>query len=79
METCGGAVFSFAGSDEDGYKYAAGWKGNDLKELVREMNASLGGRGGGKPFFQQGSVTSARDQIERFLRGKYPELSVDNL
>ena len=74
METCGGAVFSFAGSDQDGYKYAAGLLNGDLKALIREMNAALNGRGGGKPFFQQGSVTASGEQIEAFLRERYPFL-----
>ena len=71
METSGGAVFSFAGSDQDGYKYAAGLLNGDLKTLIREMNAALNGRGGGKPFFQQGSVTASGEQIEAFLRERY--------
>lgn len=71
METCRGAVFSFAGSDQDGYKYAAGLLNGDLKTLIREMNAALNGRGGGKPFFQQGSVTASGEQIEAFLRERY--------
>lgn len=74
METSGGAVFSFAGSDQDGYKYAAGLLNGDLKALIREMNAALNGRGGGKPFFQQGSVTASGEQIEAFLRERYPFL-----
>lgn len=74
METCRGAVFSFAGSDQDGYKYAAGLLNGDLKALIREMNAALNGRGGGKPFFQQGSVTASGEQIEAFLRERYPFL-----
>ena len=74
METCGGAVFSFAGSDQDGYKYAAGLLNGDLKALIREMNAALNGRGGGKPFFQQGSVTASGEQIEAFVRERYPFL-----
>lgn len=74
METCGGAVFSFAGSDQDGYKYAAGLLNGDLKALIREMNTALNGRGGGKPFFQQGSVTASGEQIEAFLRERYPFL-----
>ena len=79
METCKGAAFSFAGGDEDGYKYAAGLKGGDLKDLIREMNAALSGRGGGKPFFQQGSVSAGREQIEAFLREKYPDLRIDSV
>ena len=74
MESCGGTAFSFAGSDEDGYKYAAGLEGGSLKEIVKEMNTALEGRGGGKPFFQQGSVNATQERIEAFLRERYPHL-----
>ena len=79
MEGSGGAVFSFAGNDGDGYKYAAGLVEGDLRNLIREMNAALSGRGGGKPFFQQGSVSASRQQIEEFLCAKYPRLVTGDL
>lgn len=79
METCGGAAYSFAGSDQDGYKYAAGLLQGDLKALIRDMNTALNGRGGGKPFFQQGSVAASGQQIEAFLREHYPSLKADIL
>lgn len=68
METCKGCAFTFAGSDSEGYKYAAGQKDGDLKQLVKDMNAALDGRGGGKPFFQQGSLSASRGQIEAWLQ-----------
>ena len=67
MEKTSSAVFSFAGKDEEGYKYAIGQTGGDLKDLVKEMNAELSGRGGGKPFFLQGSVSSDRKSIEKYF------------
>ncbi len=79
METCGGIAFSFAGSDDDGYKYAVGQENGSLKELVADMNRSLDGRGGGRPYFQQGSVTAKREQIEAFLTGRFPEIKIDLL
>ena len=39
-----------------------------LFELVRELNTALQGRGGGKPFFAQGSVSASRAAIEAFFR-----------
>ena len=64
MEQCGGICAVFAGSDETDYKYAIGWKDGDLKDLVRRVNTALNGRGGGKPFFVQGSVAASRSLIE---------------
>ena len=68
MSACGGRAAVFAGSDEAGYKYAVGEQGGDLRQLVRELNTALQGRGGGKPFFTQGSVSASRAAIEAFFR-----------
>jgi alanyl-tRNA synthetase len=79
MEECGGSCFSFSGTDDAGYRYAAGESGGDLKELVRKMNQELNGRGGGKPFFLQGSVSASREAIENFLSGKKEGLQIIDL
>lgn len=63
MEVCGGRCAVFSGTDEEGYKYAVGEKDGDLREFVKEMNTALRGRGGGKPFFAQGSVTASKKEI----------------
>ena len=42
----------------------------DRRQLVKELNAQLHGRGGGKPFFAQGSVQSGRAEIEAFFAGR---------
>ena len=60
----------FSGNDQEGYKYAVGEKDGDLRVLVKEMNTVLNGRGGGKPFFAQGSVQAAKAEIEQFFAGK---------
>lgn len=66
METCGGRCVVCSGTDDTGYKYAAGEKGGDLRQKIKEFNAVCGGRGGGKPFFAQGSVNAERSVIEKF-------------
>jgi alanyl-tRNA synthetase len=67
IEQNAGICAVFSGNDKDGYKYAIGQKNGDLKELVKNMNTSLNGRGGGKPFFAQGSVNAEYDKIESFF------------
>lgn len=67
METCGGRCAVFSGTDEKGYKYAIGEKEGDLRQFVKELNGRLGGRGGGKPYFVQGSLGAPRNEIETFL------------
>lgn len=69
MNRCSGLCAVFSGSDGEGYKYALCKKDGDLRELVKKMNAELKGRGGGKPFFAQGSVQSGRAEIEAFFQG----------
>ncbi|MBQ8263862.1 MAG: alanyl-tRNA editing protein [Oscillospiraceae bacterium] len=67
MAGCSGICAVFSGSDGEGYKYALGQRDGDLRAKVKEMNAALHGRGGGKPFFAQGSVQSTRAEIEEFF------------
>ncbi len=73
METCGGLCAVFSGADGAGYKYALGQKDGNLRELCQEMNRQLSGRGGGKPFFVQGSVSASRREIEAFWAQALPD------
>ena len=66
---CGGRCAVFAGADGS-YKYAIGQPGGDLRALVKELNAALSGRGGGKPAFVQGSVQAGEEAIRAFFAGK---------
>lgn len=68
MESCGGRCAVFAGDEETGYKYAIGETDGDLRATIKEMNQKLHGRGGGKPFFAQGSVQAKRAEIEAFWK-----------
>ena len=68
MEVCGGMDAVFVGDDAGGYRYVIGKKDGDLKHFTKEMNAALAGRGGGKPFFVQGSVAASRERIEGYFR-----------
>ena len=63
-----GAVFS--GDDREGYRYALGIREGDIRNLVKDMNQELNGRGGGKPVFAQGSVKADREEIRRYFTDK---------
>ena len=67
QSTCGGraAVFS---PTADGFQYAIGQENGDLRAFTKAMNTALNGRGGGKPFFVQGSVKATRKEIEQFFK-----------
>lgn len=67
MEVCGGRCAVFCGSDQTGYRYVIGQKEGDLREFTKKMNQALQGRGGGKPFFVQGSVQATEEMIRRFF------------
>ena len=70
MDTCGGRCAVFAGSDGQGYKYAIGQTGGDLRSLVKELNVALNGRGGGKPHFAQSSLRASAEAIRAFFQGR---------
>lgn len=70
MSVCDGTAIVLSGSDALGYRYAIGEKDGNLKEFVKEMNAALSGRGGGKPEFAQGSMMAVKRDIMEFFAGK---------
>ena len=65
---CGGRCACFSSRDGQGYQYAIGQPGGELRPLVKELNQALQGRGGGKPDFVQGSVAAGRSEIEHFFQ-----------
>lgn len=76
METCCGRCAVFSDNGDGTFKYAIGEKDGDLRDLVKIMNRTLNGRGGGKPFFAQGSVTAAEEEIRGFFKEQVPSFSV---
>ena len=66
-QTCQGCCAVFSKNPDGSYKYAMGEKDGDLRQFTKEMNTKLNGRGGGKPFFVQGSVQAAEEEIRRFF------------
>lgn len=69
LESCGGRCAVFAGTDGS-YKYAIGEKDGDLRTLIKELNTTLNGRGGGKPNFAQGSAACTENEIRSFFMDK---------
>ena len=67
---CGGTAAVFSGTDEAGYSFCLVTREGDLRQLGKEMTQALGGRGGGKPIFQQGRVNAAEDAIRDFFRNR---------
>ena len=61
-----GHVALFSGADGH-YQYCLASRGEDLRQLNKEMTNTLSGKGGGKPNFQQGSLQCAKQQIVDFF------------
>ena len=65
--TCGGLAAVFAG-EEERFAYAlVRADGGDISPLVKALNRTLRGRGGGRNGFAQGSVSAERSEIESFF------------
>lgn len=67
MNTCQGRCAVFSKNEDGSHKYAIGESGGDLRQYTKDMNAALNGRGGGKPFFVQGSVQAGKKEIREFF------------
>ena len=66
---CSGLAAVFAGADGEKYSYALiRADGGDIAAPVKEMNAALRGRGGGRNGFAQGSVEAKKADIEAFFK-----------
>ncbi|MBR0303306.1 MAG: hypothetical protein IJQ80_05605, partial [Clostridia bacterium] len=58
----------FIGSDADGYSYIIRSDRVDLRALAGELNAAIGGRGGGSSEMIRGKCSASRDAIEQYFR-----------
>lgn len=65
-EACQGYAAVFSGSDGN-YSYCIA-ENTDSPRLGQAMNDALGGRGGGKGIFRQGTVPATKAQIESFFQ-----------
>lgn len=56
-----------SGSDADGYRYVIGSAAVNMRDAAREINAALGGRGGGSAEMISGSFSADRATIEEYF------------
>lgn len=69
-QECGGLSAVFAGEDGQ-FAYAlVRADGADISALVKSLNQTLRGQGGGRKGFAQGSVQAGRDEIQAFFAGQ---------
>ncbi len=65
----GGITAGFSLTPE-GTGYCLALPGGDLRGLNKDLTATLNGRGGGKPNFQQGKLSGGKEAIEAFFLEK---------
>ena len=63
---CGGTAAVFSGGNK-GFDVCLACPGGDVKELGNRMAKALSGRGGGKPGFFQGSLSTSKEAILAFF------------
>lgn len=66
-KSCGGLAAVFSGEGERWSYALVRADGSDISSLVKELNQTLHGRGGGRNGFAQGSAAAAREEIQRFF------------
>ncbi len=64
---CTGICAAFFGNDADGYRYIMGSASVDLKAASKQINAALGGEGGGSAQMIQGSCTATGQVIRDYF------------
>ncbi|MBE6817582.1 MAG: hypothetical protein E7517_00280 [Ruminococcaceae bacterium] len=63
----GGIIVVLEGDDNNGYRYVITAKETDIGSLVKEANAALGGKGGGRDNMARGSFCARLEKIKRFF------------
>ena len=66
-EKCTGYAAAFSGSDETGYRYIIGSRHIDLRKAARDINAGIGGKGGGTAEMIQGRAAGPGKMIQEFV------------
>ncbi len=64
-----GYVGVFAGSDEEGYRYNAGSKDLDSRELAGKLKEAFGAKGGGSAEMIQGKAAADKEALTGFFAG----------
>lgn len=65
-EKCGGICAAFAGTDAD-YRYCMVSRTRDLRAMSRDINAAIGGRGGGSPEMIRGTAACESETLKDFI------------
>ena len=69
-EKKGRTVLALGGAAEGSFLYVLGSRDGDMRQLSRELNGLLNGRGGGSAQMAQGTFFATKDQLQAILKGK---------
>ena len=58
-----------SGNDNNGYSYIIASENMNLREISKDINSALQGRGGGREDMIQGSFPATREEIENYFKG----------
>ncbi len=71
MDKTTGTILVTGGNDDTGYRYCLGKRDGNIRELTKELNSLLSGRGGGKDaFFSQGSFKCTLEELEDAVKDR---------
>lgn len=62
-----GLCAGFSGNDVNGYIYVIASTSIKLRQMAKEINIALNGKGGGSDEMLQGSVKAAKSEIEKYF------------
>ena len=65
MPKCGGAAAVFCADGGEGYRYIIGSRSADLRRAAKDINARIGGRGGGRREMIQGRAFADEESIRK--------------
>ena len=69
-EKKGRTVLALGGAAEGSFLYVLGSRDGDMRQLSRELNGLLNGRGGGRAQMAQGTFFATKDQLQAILKEK---------
>ena len=69
-EKKGRTVLALGGAAEGSFLYVLGSRDGDMRQLSREFNGLLNGRGGGSAQMAQGTFFATKDQLQAILKEK---------
>lgn len=60
----------FSETDEGEYSYVIASNSIDVRDLVKELNTTFNGKGGGRPQYAQGKISADKSSITDFFKNK---------